>query len=419
MIPYRSRSPVKEIIFVRHAESQANIDGVWNGRSDGPLSETGEASLDVLGRRLSDREFDVVISSPLERARKTAESFSADIQIDEEFIEINLGRWEGMKVDEIRTHHGEELEAAIATRTLPMGGTGESLVEAGERALTAVDRLADSLEEGETAVVVTHGGFLQAVLHRHMAGRRHRVHAFTSNTAITRVLWEYGGPRLATFNDTGHLGPRSKLVKDNLEDDNPVIALIRHGRTQANVEMRWQGQGDWDLDELGRRQANALGGWYGQLPTVYTSPLKRASSTARYVAANGVVPVDDLKELSMGKWEGLTTAEIDERWPDVMERIYRHGVDLKRGETGESWGELTSRFANAVAGLEPASAQPTVVVAHGGAIRAYISSLTMNDDTHAESLWTPANTSVSHIAMTDRGPEILDYSVATHLESLQ
>jgi broad specificity phosphatase PhoE len=221
------------------------------------------------------------------------------------------------------------------------------------------------------------------------------------------------------FNDTGHLGPRSKLVENHLGDDNPVIALIRHGRTQANVEMRWQGQGDWDLDELGRRQAKALGGWYGQLSTVYTSPLKRASSTAGYVAANGIVPVDDLKELSMGKWEGLTTNEIDERWPDVMERIYRHGVDLKRGETGESWGELTSRFANAVAELTPAKGEPTVVVAHGGAIRAYISSLTMNDDTHAESLWTPANTSVSHIAMTDRGPEILDYSVATHLESLQ
>jgi broad specificity phosphatase PhoE len=410
---------VKEIVFVRHAESQANLDGVWNGRSDGPLSVAGEASLDAVGRRLSQQEFDVVISSPLERTVKTAESFSKEIQIDEEFIEINLGRWEGMKLDDIKAIHGEELEAAVSTRTLPMGGTGESLLEAGMRALNAVDRLADSLGEGQRAVVVTHGGFLQAVLHRHMAGRSHRVHAFTANTAITRVLWEYGGPRLATFNDTGHLGPRSKLVEDHLGDDNPVIALIRHGRTRANVEKRWQGQGDWDLDELGRRQAMALGGWYGQFSTVYSSPLKRASSTAGYVAANGVVPVDDLRELAMGKWEGLTTAEIDERWPDMMERIYMHGVDLKRGETGESWGELTSRFANAVASLEPASAEPTVVVAHGGAIRAYISSLTMSNDTHAESFWTPANTSVSHIAMTERGPEILDYSVATHLESLQ
>lgn len=40
-IPYRSRSTLKEIIFVRHAESQANLDGVWNGRTDGPLSTHG------------------------------------------------------------------------------------------------------------------------------------------------------------------------------------------------------------------------------------------------------------------------------------------------------------------------------------------------------------------------------------------
>jgi hypothetical protein len=42
----------------------------------------------------------------------------------------------------------------------------------------------------------------------------------------------------------------------------------------------------------------------------------------------------------------------------------------------------------------------------------------MTNDTHAESLFTPANTSVSHVVITDRGPEILDYAVATHLEAL-
>jgi probable phosphoglycerate mutase len=135
------------------------------------------------------------------------------------------------------------------------------------------------------------------------------------------------------------------------------------------------------------------------------------------VAANGVVAVDDLKELSMGNWEGLTTAEISERWPGELESIFGEGVDLKRGKTGESWGELSSRIANAVTGLKPATAEPTVVVAHGGAIRAYISSLTMTNDTHGESLFTPANTSVSHVVITDRGPEILDYAVATHLEA--
>jgi broad specificity phosphatase PhoE len=418
-IPYRSRSTLKEIIFVRHAESQANIDGVWNGRTDGPLSSYGEGSLEALGRRLSNWEFDLVISSPLERARKTAESFASDIEIDEDFIEIDLGRWEEMKLEEIRAKHGDELDEALTTRTMPMGGTGESLIETGRRALSAVDRLADSLGEDQKAVVVTHGGFLQAVLRRHMPGLDRRVHAFTSNTAITRVVWQFGGPRLASFNDTGHFGPRSHLVEASLAEGIPVLAFVRHGRTRANVEMRWQGQGDWDLDDLGRSQAVALGAWYGQSTTVYSSPLKRACSTAGYVALNGVVAVDDLKELSMGNWEGLTTIEISERWPKELESIFRDRVDLKRGETGESWGELTSRFVSAVGGLRPAADEPTVVVAHGGAIRAYMSSLTTTNDTHAESLFTPANTSVSHVAITERGPEILDYAVSTHLESLQ
>ena len=81
-----------------------------------------------------------------------------------------------------------------------------------------------------------------------------------------------------------------------------------------------------------------------------------------------------------------------------------------------SW---SSRFSNAVDSLPRSGDDPTVIVAHGGAIRAYVSSLTVTDDTHAESLFTPANTSVTHVAFTPRGPEILDYAVAPHIESLQ
>jgi broad specificity phosphatase PhoE len=61
---------------------------------------------------------------------------------------------------------------------------------------------------------------------------------------------------------------------------------------------------------------------------------------------------------------------------------------------------------------------PTVVVAHGGAIRAYVSSLTVTADTHSESLYTPGNTSVTHVAMTAEGPLLLDYGVAAHVEKL-
>lgn len=415
--PYPVKDSRKEIVFIRHAESQGNRDGIWMGRTDGPLSDEGEATLEPLGKRLSDWDFDAVISSSLIRARQTAESFADDIEIDDAFSEIHLGRWEGMPFTEVEEKHGEELAEALKTRTLPMGGTGESIQQSAERAFAAVDGLFEKMGDNQRVAVVTHGGFMQSVLHRHLAGEGRRVHAFTANTGITRIIQQFGRLRLAAFNDTGHLGPRPKTVDQYLADGTHVIAFIRHGRTRANVEHRWQGRGDWDLDDLGRRQAEALGEWYGQHETVYTSPLKRAASTAKRVALNGVVTVDDFMEINMGDWEGMTTSEIAGRWSDEMERIYVGGQDLPRGFTGETWAQLTHRFSAAVETLEPGEGL-TVAVSHGGAIRSYVSSLTKTTDTHAESLYTPRNTSVTHIAITERGPEILDYAAAAHLESL-
>ncbi|HZD22025.1 MAG TPA: histidine phosphatase family protein [Acidimicrobiia bacterium] len=417
--PHPPNPSRKEIVFVRHAESEGNRDAVWMGRTDGSLSADGEASLEALSRRLRSWDFDAVISSPLLRATKTAASFTDDFVVDHDFIEMDLGRWEGMPFTEVQEKHGEELREALTTRTLPMGGTGEAIEQVYKRAIAAVDRLFDRMGEDEKVAVVTHGGLLQSVLHRHLAGNGRRVHSFTDNTAITRIIQQFGRPRLASFNDTGHLGPVSETVRTHLDDGENVLALIRHGRTRANVEGRWQGRGDWDLDNLGRQQAAALGEWYGRYRTVYTSPLKRAASTASYVALNGVVPVDGLMEIHMGKWEGMTTDEIVERWSEKLETMYRQGVDLPRGESGETWAQLTERVARTVASLKPDPDGHTVVVAHGGAIRSFISSLTETTDTHAESLFTPANTAVTHVAVTEPGPQILDYSVATHLEAIE
>lgn len=417
--PYPPKESRKEIVFIRHAESQGNLDGVWMGRSDGPLSEAGEASLDALGKRLSDWEFDAVISSSLSRARRTAASFADEVTIDDDFIEMDLGKWEGMPFADVEEQHGEELQEAMRTGTVPMGATGESIEQVGERALAAVDRLFDQMGDDQKVAVVTHGGFMQAVLRRYLARGDRRVHAFTSNTGITRIVSQFGRSRLAGFNDTGHLGPRSAVVDRHLAAGHKVVALIRHGQTRANVERRWQGRGDWDLDEVGHRQAEALGEWYGRHAKVYTSPLKRAASTASRVALNGVIPIEGFMEIHMGDWEGMTSEEIFERWADDMERIYRDGVDLPRGGTGETWAQLTQRFSEAVGAIEHADEGLTLAVAHGGAIRAYVSSLTETTDTHSESLFTPANTSVTHIAVTELGPEILDYSVSTHLETLQ
>jgi broad specificity phosphatase PhoE len=347
----------------------------------------------------------------LERARHTAAAFSDDVEIDAEFIEIDLGRWDGWTSEEVQSQDGAALRAAVTDRTSPMGSTGESLNEAGQRVLNAIDKLVATMPDETTAAVVTHGGLLQTVLHRFLPGGSHRVHSFADNTSITSVKVFDEHSRLASFNDTGHLGPRSSQVSEFLAAGEPVVSLIRHGQTRANVEQRWQGQG-------GYLQAQALGTHYGRWNTVFSSPLQRARNTAGFVAATDPVVVDDLKEVNMGDWEGLTTTEIAARWPDMLEQIYQKGIDLKRGATGESWAELTMRVRSALETIQLAKGEPTVVIAHGGAIRAYISSLTASNDTYAESLYTPPNTSISHVALTDRGPLILDYGVATHLEGL-
>lgn len=409
---------MKSVTLIRHAESAANVAGIWNGRSDGPLSESGEEQLDALGKRLSGAEFDLVVSSPLKRAQRTAEAFTDDVTVDEEFTELDLGRWEGWTADEVRDTDGEALKLAVSDSSIGFGHTGESL-DAGEARIgAAIDRLVASMPEGSSAAVVTHGGLLQTYLSRFLPSDAHRVHAIPDNTSITTVKFHHDRPRLAVFNDTGHLGPRSAEVTKSLEAGEPVLALVRHGRTRANVEQRWQGQRDWDLDELGYIQAKALAEYYGQWGTVFSSPLQRAHNTALHLASNIPTVVEDLQELNMGKWEDLTSVEIDEQFPGVLDQIYLHGNDLPRGETGETWAQLTARFRSAVESVAFASGEPTVIVAHGGAIRAYISSLTATKDTHAESLYTVANTSVSHVAITKRGPMILDYSVAPHIEGL-
>ncbi len=406
------------ITLIRHAESQANYDGVWNGRIDGPLSPRGEASLELLGARLRRHGFDVVLSSPLERARRTAASFTDDVEVSEELTELDIGRWEGLTREEILSHGGDRLREALFGREAPMGETGESLNEMHQRVIGALDRVADQLGQDGHAAIVTHGGFIQEALQRHLAGKGHRVHAYVGNTSITKLIWSYERPRLAVFNDLGHFGPRPPEVKSHLDKGDPVLALIRHGQTRANIEGRWQGQGDWGLDEVGHQQAAALRDWYGTAATVYASPLGRAQATAEYIAGDGVVTLDGLKELGMGDWEGLTSDEIFEIWPVLMETIYRDGVDLKRGETGESWGELTGRFRATLEHVEPTKGEPTVVIAHGAAIRAYVSSLTSTSDSHSESLFTPQNTAVTHVALTPDGPLLLDYGVSAHLESL-
>jgi len=156
------------------------------------------------------------------------------------------------------------------------------------------------------------------------------------------------------------------------------LLLARHGQSVSNAVRRFQGAQDVALSELGARQAEALGQAIRRLPiaAVYTSPLERARRTAEIAAAGlGVplTPVDDLRELSLGEWEGRTVEEIRALPGDPYEQWVRDPVAcLPPG--AEPLAEVQARVVSAMADIaaDHPNGQQVLVVCHGGVISAYL-----------------------------------------------
>ena len=123
-----------------------------------------------------------------------------------------------------------------------------------------------------------------------------------------------------------------------------TILLARHGQTDWNRERRWQGLADPPLNEVGREQARALARSLDgvAIDAVYASDLRRATETAEIVAARLELPVQTdpgLREIDVGEWSGLTTAEIEGRFPEAFAHHNAGGDGWEHGETHAEMSE--------------------------------------------------------------------------------
>jgi broad specificity phosphatase PhoE len=150
-----------------------------------------------------------------------------------------------------------------------------------------------------------------------------------------------------------------------------TIVLVRHGETDWNRERRFQGHADTELNGSGRAQAAELADTLGDegLSAVYTSPLRRASETAGIVAARlglDVRPLEALREIHVGDWEGLTIDEVKERYPESASADWRAGWP-----GGETYDELGARVLPALVGLADEHPNERILaVTHAGPVRA-------------------------------------------------
>ena len=145
---------------------------------------------------------------------------------------------------------------------------------------------------------------------------------------------------------------------------------MRHGETDWNRDRRLQGHSDQPLNDTGRRQARALAEELAKEPLEagYSSDLSRADETARIVAeAHGlqVTTLPDLRERHFGTWEGLSDAEIEERFPEQIA-----SGTLGDGETREEMARRVLEALQEVAREHPGGT--VLVVSHGGPLRSVL-----------------------------------------------
>ncbi len=155
------------------------------------------------------------------------------------------------------------------------------------------------------------------------------------------------------------------------------VFLIRHGETEWNKNMRYQGQTDVPLSDAGRKQAEALSSCLAKVDftAAYSSDLSRAYETATILAAPHKLPVSicaGIKEINFGEWEGLTYDRVNGQWSEEMKRLFSRPNEVEI-PSGESFYQLQKRVVAALAELVRGHENETIlVVSHGAAIRTAI-----------------------------------------------
>jgi broad specificity phosphatase PhoE len=193
-----------ELWLVRHGETEWSRAGRHTGRSDLPLTPHGEAQAATLAPRLRGVRFALVLSSPLVRARRTAElaGFGDALVIDDDLVELDYGAYEGRTSAEIRA---ERPGWDLWRDGFPGGETVQDAAARAERVLARVREL-----DPARPVLLFGHGHLTRVLAARALGHDPELgrHLALDAAAISLVGSEHDAPAVRLWNDVGHLPQR-------------------------------------------------------------------------------------------------------------------------------------------------------------------------------------------------------------------
>lgn len=392
------------VVLVRHGESSYNVERRVQGHCDlSRLTETGQQGARNVGAALKELKFAAAYSSPLQRAKETAELILASLEaapapsFSDDLKEINLVQWEGLTFEEVESQFPEGFECwrdrpqALKMPLETPEGIQDfypvpALYEQAKRFWAAIlPHHAD-----ETILVVAHSGINRCLINSAIGLGPDHYQSFQQSNCGISILNFVGGlgeaVQIESLNLTAHLGdPLPKFRKGQV---GPRYLLVRHGETDWNRDQRFQGQIDVPLNPQGRVQAAQAAEFLQPIPIddAVSSPMLRPKETAEIILQSH--PKVSLRlnpllcEISHGLWEGKLEAEIEAAYPGELHQWQRapETVQMPAGENLQQVWERAVQAWQQILAETPASDQPltTLVVAHDAvnkALLCYLSGL--------------------------------------------
>ncbi len=198
------------LLLVRHGSTEHSHEGRFSGRNELPLDAHGLGQARGISRHIAALPpVDLVLSSPLIRARQTADAIvervGGQVEIVEDLVEMEFGEWEGLTLAEAHLKWPEAIRAWLAGEVAPPGG--ESFGQVTERALRAIEQII-SAYRGKRIVAVSHVTPIKTLLRVAMGAPESAMFKFHLDTASLSEIDYYvdGASSVRLMNLSEHPG---------------------------------------------------------------------------------------------------------------------------------------------------------------------------------------------------------------------
>ena len=384
------------IILVRHGKSTYNQERRIQGRLDKSiLTEAGRSSALQVSDTLSSIAFDAAYTSPLQRAKETAEIILSrltnppQLQPTDKLMEIDLPLWEGMlrqdAIDQFPEAYQQwQKQPDKFSMKLP-SSEGEiehfPVLAVFANARNFWQELLSRHRDG-TILVVGHNGINRALIATASEITPDYYQSIQQSNCGISVINFGTSPvtadeqteqkqkiavQLESLNLTAHTGEIFPKPRDGHRG--PRLLLVRHGETDWNKAGKFQGQIDVPLNDNGREQSRRAAEFLKdvKLDFAISSSMLRPKETAEIILKyHGGLQLelrDELREISHGLWEGKFESEIEQSYPGLLDE-WKTSPETVQMPEGENLEQVWTRAIAAWREIVQSVSGTGIVVAH-------------------------------------------------------